>query len=127
MPLDPVQREQARTMRHSLTRSELDLWRRIRARQLGVKFRRQHPIGPYIVDFACVPAKVVIEIDGGTHQDRTREAIRDAELAERGWTVIHFNNTDLEFRFEVVLAVIERAVSAARQPPTESKRDRSKG
>ncbi|MBT8215600.1 MAG: DUF559 domain-containing protein [Acidimicrobiia bacterium] len=46
MPLDPVQREQARTMRNSLTRSELDLWRRIRARQLGVKFRRQHPIGP---------------------------------------------------------------------------------
>ena len=112
-------------MRNTMTRSEFDLWRRIRARQLGVKFRRQHPIGPYIVDFACVPARIVIEIDGATHQDRTREAIRDAELAERGWTVIHFNNTDLEFHFDVVLAVIERAVSAARKRP-ESKRDRSK-
>jgi len=44
------------------------MWSRLRARQLGVKFRRQHPIGPYIVDFACCRAKLVVEIDGETHQ-----------------------------------------------------------
>jgi very-short-patch-repair endonuclease len=68
------------------------------ARQLcGLKFRREHPIGPFIVDFACVPQKLVVEIDGG-HHDQTVDRDRShQELIERaGWEVIRFTDKDVE-------------------------------
>lgn len=69
-----------------MTDAELALWRRIRYRQiLGLKFRRQHPIGPYIVDFVCLERKLVIEIDGGQHMEQAAaDGARSACLQSRG-------------------------------------------
>ncbi len=62
--------QKARTLRSNLTDAEQFLWRRLRLRQLdGHKFRRQRPLGPYIVDFVCLEKKLVIEVDGGQHSD----------------------------------------------------------
>ena len=120
--LDPIQREKARNMRRTMTNHELALWRRLNRNQLGVHFRRQHPIGTFIVDFAAHQARLVVEVDGATHEDLDREALRDQELIDRGWRVIHFTNQEVEEHLEEVVARIKRAV----EPPGDlSKRDRS--
>ena len=77
------QRSRARTMRAAPTDSELRLWRLLRDRRLsGFKFRRQVPVGPYIVDFLCVGAKLIVEADGSQHAERRHDSIRDAYLAD---------------------------------------------
>ncbi len=106
-----------------MTTHELELWRRLNRNQLGIHFRRQHPIGPFIVDFAAVNARLVVEVDGATHEDLERESLRDRELSERGWRVMHFTNFDIEEALEVVVEVIRRAVA---QPAGSKKIDRSK-
>ncbi len=70
-----------------MTGVERRVWQRLRAKQLGVKFRRQHPIGPYIADFACVQARLVVEVDGDTHQE-AYDAHRDLWLGACGWRVM---------------------------------------
>ncbi len=85
----------ARKLRKEMTAAETMLWRSLRSRGVGPKFRRQVPIGPYIADFACVAAHLVVELDGRPHddierQDRDRE--RDAWLAEHGWRVLRIPN-----------------------------------
>ncbi|WP_370235049.1 MULTISPECIES: endonuclease domain-containing protein [Henriciella] len=83
---------QARHLRKNLTSAEHKLWARIRRRQIGgFRFRRQHPIGPFIVDFASIEAKLVIEVDGATHSteaERTSEKQRSVWLHEQGWLVL---------------------------------------
>ena len=65
-------RKRARQLRNNLTDAERHLWRQLRLRNLqGLKFRRQHPIAGYIADFACIEARVVVELDGGQHADAT--------------------------------------------------------
>ena len=56
-------------LRREMTDAEKHLWRRVRMQQLGVKFRRQHPVGNYILDFACIELKFAVELDGGQHAD----------------------------------------------------------
>ena len=64
-------RDRARQLRNEQTDAEAKLWARLRARQIsGVKFRRQHPIGPYVADFCCVELRLIIEIDGGQHAEK---------------------------------------------------------
>jgi len=124
--LDPVQREKARNMRRTMTHHERELWHHLRGNKLGVHFRRQHPIGVFIVDFAAVAAKLVVEIDGATHEDLDRESVRDAELQNRGWRVVHFTNRELNENPEWVLAEIARIVSAS-IPSTKIDRSKSTG
>ena len=72
------------------------LWRCLRGEQLGGwKFRRQHPIPPYIADFACIEAKLVVEVDGGQHADSAYDAARDEHLRLHGWRVLRFWNNDV--------------------------------
>ncbi|MEA1943057.1 MAG: endonuclease domain-containing protein [Pseudomonadota bacterium] len=89
----------ARTLRKSMTRAELWLWQHLRARQLcGLKFRRQHPVGPYIVDFACLQCRLVVEVDGATHStdaEQPHDRRRTVYLEDAGWRVLRFWNTDL--------------------------------
>jgi very-short-patch-repair endonuclease len=74
-----------------MTQGEWNLWGRLRNRQLdGFKFRRQHPIGPLIVDFACPATRLVVELDGPDH-DPQQDARRDRLLSERGWRVLRVN------------------------------------
>ena len=108
--IPPAQREQARYLRRNMTDAEQELWERLRDRQLGVKFRRQHPIGPYIVDFAAPTGRVVIEVDGPTHRDYDADALRDADLVSRGWKVLRFRNHDVYGELNRVVSLIRRVV-----------------
>ncbi|NNF87641.1 MAG: endonuclease domain-containing protein [Acidimicrobiia bacterium] len=93
-----------------MTDAEKLLWEYLRDKQLGVRFRRQHPIGPYIVDFATFSGRVAIEVDGSTHTDFEKEAVRDAELVSRGWRVLHFRNADVFGEPGRVVSLIRRVV-----------------
>jgi very-short-patch-repair endonuclease len=70
-----------------MTGTEWKLWWRLRGKRLGVKFRRQHPIGPYVADFASVEAGLVVELDGDTHV-KTYDVHRDQWMQTRGWRVM---------------------------------------
>src|ERR1700677_4054457 len=101
------QRSRARTMRGMPTDAELRLWRLLRDRRLnGVKFRRQVPLGPYIVDFLCVKAKLIVEADGSQHAESLRDTIRDAYLASQGWKGLRFWNNEVAENREGVLEKI---------------------
>jgi very-short-patch-repair endonuclease len=93
-----------------MTDAELRIWLGVRGEQLdGHRFRRQVPIGPYIVDFVCLKAKLVIEIDGGQHQVNAEgDAARSAWLESRGYRVLRFWNTDVLREGESVLEKIRR-------------------
>ena len=90
-----------------MTNAEQKLWRAIRHRQLGAKFRRQAPVAPFIVDFLCHDRKMIIEIDGGQHADQWKaDARRTAFLNEKGYTVLRFWNNEVLNNLEGVLTVI---------------------
>ena len=101
------QRSRARAMRGALTDAELRFWRLLRDRRLsGLKFRRQVPVGPYIVDFLCVGAKLIIEADGLQHAETRRDNVRDAYRASQGWKVLRFWNNEVFLNREGVLETI---------------------
>lgn len=99
MPHDLVpdrRRSNAKAMRSAMTDAELKLWNELRAHRLmGLSFRRQVPIGPYIVDFACSARQIVVEVDGSQHAEPDRDKARDAFLASSGWTILRFWNDDI--------------------------------
>ncbi|HVA41524.1 MAG TPA: DUF559 domain-containing protein [Candidatus Binataceae bacterium] len=83
----------ARQLRRNQTRAELELWMRLRGRQLGAKFKRQHRIGPYITDFRCLERQLVIELDGGQHSEQMEaDRKRTAYITSRGFRVLRFWN-----------------------------------
>ena len=105
-PLLP--RDKARRLRSVQTDAERRLWMRLRRHQLGVQFRRQHPIGPYIVDFCCVERMMVVELDGGQHEDqRARDEARTQWLAEHGFRLLRFSDREALMQTEAVLAEIQ--------------------
>ena len=99
-------------LRTAPTEAESFLWDRLRDRRLdGVKFRRQHPIGPYIVDLCSPAQKLIIELDGGQHRGQAAEdAERTAELESLGYRVLRFWNDDVLQETDRVLRVIREAV-----------------
>ena len=100
----------ARELRSKATAAEIRLWSRLRRKQLhGFRFRRQQPIGPFIVDFFCPEAKLVVEVDGGQHNvEEEKDAKRTRWLEERGYRVVRFWNNDVLSNTDgVVLAVLE--------------------
>ena len=104
--------EQARRLRNNMTNVEWRLWTRLRGHNMGVRFRRQHPIGPYFADFACVSRRLVIEVDGDTHTE-TYDLHRDAWLEARGWTVLHIPVQDIDEVFEEVIESIWLRLNSA--------------
>lgn len=79
-----------------MTDAEKMLWRELRMRQFDAhKFRRQFPLGPYIVDFVCLDARLIIEVDGGQHQESPEDRRRDAWLSAQGFRVLRFWNNDV--------------------------------
>ena len=104
----------ARQLRRQMTDAEASLWHHLRNRALmGCKFRRQHPIGPYIVDFACIERKLVIELDGGQHADNASDLARTRWIQANGYRVLRFWNNDALRQQQVVLAVILEALESA--------------
>ena len=87
----------ARQLRRNQTDAEKIMWRKLRAKQLqDLKFRRQQPIGEFIVDFVCFEKKLIIELDGGQHEkNKEQDEIRDAWLSSQGYTVVRFWNNDI--------------------------------
>ena len=80
----------------------------LRGHQLGVQFRRQHPIGPYIVDFCCVERMLIVELDGGQHEDqRARDEACTQWLGGRGFRVLRFSDREALMQTEVVLTEIQ--------------------
>ena len=105
-------RDNARDLRKHMTDAERRLWSSLRHTQLGARFRRQAPIGPYIADFACFDPRLVIEIDGGQHaEQRGYDSRRDDWLKSQGFTVLRFWNNDVMGNFE---GVRERILSKLR-------------
>jgi len=102
--------ERARTLRRSATDAERQLWGVLRNRGLGPKFRRQVPIGPFVVDFAAIGERVVIEVDGGQHAKSPEDRSRDHYLVTQGFQVLRFWNTEVLTNIEGVVAVIRRAL-----------------
>ena len=107
----PLIQERARRLRRRLTPAEQVLWERLRNRRLsGLKFRRQHPLGPYIVDFYCAEHRLVVEVDGPIHlRQREADAMRDEYLARYGYRVLRVRNDEVENDLE---AVLERILQA---------------
>src|SRR5215470_16583960 len=103
--------ENARKLRRDATDAERRLWAALRDRRLaGYRFRRQHPIGPFIADFACTKHQLIIEADGGQHSGSVADHRRTEWLTQRGWRVLRFWNNDILTNTEGVLAVILAAL-----------------
>ena len=92
----PSQTNRARNLRRNATEAEIELWLLLRDRRLaGLKFVRQQPIGPYVVDFVCRARRVVVELDGGQHAGSVHDPRRDAWLRARDYKIIRIWNNDL--------------------------------
>jgi very-short-patch-repair endonuclease len=117
-------RTHARALRRDSTRAEQVIWRAVRAHRLNnVGFRRQTPIGPYIIDFVSHSAKLVVELDGGQHFDAAherRDARRDGFLRSKGFRVLRFSNHDVPTNLEGVWTVIAAAIDEAVAPSLPS-------
>ncbi len=101
----------ARVMRKSPTEAERALWRLLRNKRLaGWKFRRQQPIGRYIVDFVCLEARPIVEADGSQHADNPADAARDAWLTAQSFRIARFWNNDILARSDGVLTAILAAL-----------------
>ncbi len=108
--------KRAKRLRREMTLPEVVLWQELRRRQLAKHFRRQHPAGPYVLDFYCSSAKLAVEVDGAAH-DFVAQALhderRDAWLGEQGIRVLRFAAAEVldDRSIEAVLNMIEAALS----------------
>jgi very-short-patch-repair endonuclease len=110
--------ERARGLRSTMTDAEERLWMRLRGDQIsGHRFRRQVPIGPYVLDFACRKARLAIEVDGGQHATASLEDDRrTAWLTSRGYRVLRFWNNQVLTETDAVLESIRTALGAQQSP-----------
>ncbi len=116
----PEIEKRARELRQQMTPAEDRLWKHLRGDQLkGLYFRRQHPVGHFILDFYCATCKLVIEVDGEIHQCRQEEdAARTEVLMSYGYTVIRFKNDEVMNEIESVIHQIEQVATALLHPPS---------
>jgi very-short-patch-repair endonuclease len=103
----------ARNLRKNQTDTEKLIWSKLRNRQLnGLKFRRQHEVGNYFADFACIELKLIIELDGGQHAEQVlKDEFRTTYLKNHGWTVLRFWNNEAFTNTQDVLEEILRVAS----------------
>ena len=108
----------SRTLRQVQTPAEARLWQALRSGRLdGLKFRRQHPVGPYFADFACEALMLIVELDGSVHSEDERvlkDHLRQQDLEALGWSVVRFANADVVARLSDVLDVIRVRAKLAR-------------
>ena len=110
-------RQHVKALRANPTDAERMLWSKLRRKQIrALRFRRQFPIGPYIVDFVCLQVKLIIEVDGGQH-GAENDAIRSAWLNERGYRVLRFWNNDVLGNIDGVVQTIASEVIAPSDAP----------
>ena len=105
--------DRSRRLRRDSTDAERLLWRSLRSRQLGAKFRRQHEFGPYILDFVCVERGLVVEVDGSQHLEPDgirRDEVRTEFLRGRGLRVVRFTDREVLLELPAVLEAIRQAI-----------------
>lgn len=114
--IPPSTKAFSRKLRNEMTDAERHLWQHLRARQiLNFKFRRQHPVGKYILDFACIDAKLIIEVDGSQHHELSmQDHLRTTWLEAQGWKVLRFWNNEVLQNTHGVLDEIYNALSQVR-------------
>jgi very-short-patch-repair endonuclease len=116
--------EFARALRRNMTDAERLLWSRLRAKQLsGHRFRRQHPIGPYIVDFVCLESRLIVEVDGGQHNGPQVDVDRDTGLKSAGFRVLRFWNNDVLSNAAGVCDAVVAALGPRLNPPPRAGRE----
>ena len=119
-PLPSTTLKNSRRLRRTMTDAELKLWRVLRGRQLeGLKFRRQHPIPPYVADFCCIEKKLIIELDGSQHEVRS-DAVRTRILRSQGWTILRFWDNEVLRATEAVVEAIWNTVCGPYPHPNPS-------
>ncbi len=110
----------ARNLRRRMTKSEALLWSRLRDRGLnGWKLRRQHPVGPYVLDFYCPELRIAIEVDGGIHEASDhpqRDASRQEVIESLGIRFIRISSADVERDIDAVIAMLESALAPSPLP-----------
>ena len=110
--------KRARELRTLPTDAKIRLWKYLRRRQLnGFFFRKQCPIGPYIADFACLEARLIIELDGGQHADSATDASRDAWFTAHGFCTLRFWNNDILANTDGVIIMITEALGQLETTP----------
>jgi len=116
--IHPATTSRARSLRSDMTDVERLLWRVIRGKQIHAhRFRRQHPIGPYIADFACIERRLAVELDGGQHQyQASQDEQRTAYLQSQGWRILRFWNNEVLNNLDGVLSTIVEHLNHA--PPS---------
>ena len=108
------QKDFVKQLRQNMTEAEQRLWYHLRDRRLqGYKFRRQRPVGPFIVDFINVEARLIVEADGGQHNQSASDPNRDRWLQQNGYRVLRFWNHEILQQTEGVLGMILRALDEA--------------
>ena len=108
-----------RKLRKAMTDAEKKLWRQLRGKQFdGHKFRRQHPFGDFILDFVCLEAKLVIEVDGGQHNESAQDLVRDQTLQKAGFRVMRFWNNQVLNEIEAVVEAIWLELERLTPPPS---------
>lgn len=110
----PVLKERRKELRNKATPQETILWSRLKAKTLGFKFRRQHSIGVYIVDFCCPEKKLIVELDGYQHGEKDNivyDEERTAYLHEFGYTILRFWNNEIDANLDGVLLKIETTLT----------------
>jgi very-short-patch-repair endonuclease len=101
-----------------MTDAERKLWQALRARQFdGLKFRRQVPVGPYVADFLCYRARLVVELDGGQHVESARDEVRDRWFTQNGFRVLRFWNNDVLKNLDGVSVAILSAIAERQNKP----------
>ena len=109
----------ARHLRREMTDAERHLWRHLRLKQIdGHRFRRQHPVGPYIVDFVCIERGLVVEVDGGQHAMSTSDPLRNQYLETQGLATLRFWNHDVLGNIDGVIAVLRDTLASVRPHPS---------
>jgi very-short-patch-repair endonuclease len=117
MPSTSSRSNYARCLRKNITDAERKLWYRIKKKQLGVKFRRQQPIGRYIVDFVCFERKMIVEVDGGQHDQCYLDTKRDEWFRKQGYRVLRFWNNDVLQNIEGVVEALRQEISPSPSSP----------
>ncbi|MBA3670361.1 MAG: endonuclease domain-containing protein, partial [Sphingomonas sp.] len=110
----------AQELRNNATDAERKLWRTVSRSQLGHKFSRQMPVGPFIIDFMCRQKRLVIELDGGQHADSPKDEARTRFIEAQGFRVIRFWNNDVMANIEGVIWTVSEALKLP-PPPTPSR------
>jgi very-short-patch-repair endonuclease len=113
-----AKKDLARSLRKNMTNAERSIWRHLRMQQLGVRFRRQHAVGPYVADFICLERRLIVEIDGGQHNGCRADEQREAWLLARGFRVKRYWNDEALLRPSDVIADICAALDEKRPHPS---------